>query len=599
MKFQKKIIVIYSVFAVIASLIVGTIYYLYNSTEYRDSEYQNMNVSSKMVLQQVDDMIQKMEDVSDYILSDPEVLDAIKTLSGGTDNDAYSPTYLSDSVDTIRESINTYYIWKNFNRVILFNQSGTVIAGRNIAGSVIDSTVSIEDLTWVGEATGFKGTPVIIGAHIDDWGKKTKPVVFSVVKEIQGSGLGFIEVQKKISDLDELFMTENQDTDIIVVRDNGELIYANNEDLATDSFLKAILSLSAGTSEIKNPDTGQKIAVSIQKSAETGVTVAAVRAVNITYQSLLEALPVTLIVVISFLVISFLYINITSKYVTEPIHELQKFMENTEIGNMDDEIQTKISNDEIESLYESYKAMLNRLNKSTLKEKRMSMLQLQAQFDLLQAQVNPHFLFNVLNVISTRGILAEDEVICEICDNLACMLRYATNTKEKHATVKEEIEYLNLYFTLLKYRYEHKLEYSIDLDAQIMDRELPKIVLQQVVENSIMHGYTNSNRVINIEVTGYCDQSKWYIKVHDNGDGFGENVIEEIYGKCRQARAKLSEERKNVEMEIGGMGLVNTYARLFLFYNESLIFELHSSESGTDVIIGAYITAKEEGESNV
>ena len=595
MKFQKKITIIYSVFAIIASLIVGIFYYLYDSNEYLDNEYQNMNISSKMVSQQVDDMIRKMEDVSDYILSDPKTLDAIKTLSDGTDNDAYSSTYISDSIDTIRESINTYYIWKNFNRVIVFNQSGIVIAGRNVSGTVVDLSVTIDDLDWIGQATGLKGTPVVIGAHIDNWGKKTKPVVFSVVKEIQGSGLGFIEVQKKVSDLDNLFLTENQDTDVIIIRDDGELIYTNNTDLATDTFCKTVRSLGAGTTEINNPDTGEKIAVSCQKSAETGVTVAVVRSVNITYQSFLEALPVTLVVIISFLLISFIYINISSKYVTEPIHELQKFMENTEIGNMDDEIQTRISNDEIESLYESYKAMLNRLNKSTVKEKRMSMLQLQAQFDLLQAQVNPHFLFNVLNVISTRGILADDEVICEICDNLACMLRYATNTKEKHATVIEEIEYLNLYFKLLKYRYEHKLEYSIELDAQIMDKELPKIVLQQVVENSIMHGYTNSNRVINIEVTGYCDENKWYIKVHDNGDGFGENVIEEIYEKCRQAKAKLSEERKNVEMEIGGMGLVNTYARLFLFYNESLIFELNSSERGTDVIIGAYISAKEEG----
>jgi len=595
MKFQKKITIIYSVFAIIASLIVGIFYYLYDSNEYLDNEYQNMNVSSKMVSQQVDDMIRKMEDISDYILSDPKTLDAIKTLSDGTDNDAYSSTYISDSINVVRESINTYYTWKNFNRVIVFNQSGIVIAGRNVSGTVVDPSVTIDDLDWIGQAAGGKGTPVVIGAHIDNWGKKTKPVVFSVVKEIQGSGLGFIEVQKKVSDLDNLFLTENQDTDVIIIRDDGELIYTNNTDLATDTFCKTVLSLGAGTTEIKNPDTGEKIAVSCQKSTETGVTVAVVRFVNITYQSVLEALPVTLVVIISFLLISFIYINISSKYVTEPIHELQKFMENTEIGNMDDEIQTRISNDEIESLYESYKAMLNRLNKSTVKEKRMSMLQLQAQFDLLQAQVNPHFLFNVLNVISTRGILADDEVICEICDNLACMLRYATNTKEKHATVKEEIEYLNLYFKLLKYRYEHKLEYSIELDAQIMDKELPKIVLQQVVENSIMHGYTNSNRVINIEVTGYCDENKWYIKVHDNGDGFGENVIEEIYEKCRQAKAKLSEERKNVEMEIGGMGLVNTYARLFLFYNESLIFELNSSEGGTDVIIGAYISAKEEG----
>jgi len=68
MKFQKKITIIYSVFAIIASLIVGIFYYLYDSNNYLDNEYQNMNVSSKMVSQQVDDMIRKMEDVSDYIL---------------------------------------------------------------------------------------------------------------------------------------------------------------------------------------------------------------------------------------------------------------------------------------------------------------------------------------------------------------------------------------------------------------------------------------------------------------------------------------------------------------------------------------------------
>lgn len=599
MRFQRKIAVIFSVFAVLAAIIVGVIYYYNESNEYRDNEYQNMNVSSKMVLQQVDDIIHKMEDVSDYILSDPDVLDAIKILADRPYSDSDSRTLINNSIDAVRESINTYYIWKNFNRVVVFNQSGTVIAGRNISDTIVDQAVTIDDLDWIGEAQGLKGAPVVIGAHVDDWGIRSRPVVFSVVKEIQGSGLGFIEVQKKITDLDNLFFTENQDTNIIILRDNGVLIYSNNADLATDTFLETVLTLEEGTTEIKNPDSGEKMAVSRQKSAETGVTVAVIRSVNITYQSVLEALPVTLIVVFSFLLISFIYINISSKYVTEPILELRKFMEKTEIGNIDDEIQTKISNDEIESLYESYKAMLSRLNKSTVKEKRMSMLQLQAQFDLLQAQVNPHFLFNVLNVISNRGILADDEVICEICDNLACMLRYATNTKEKHATVKEEIDYLYLYFRLLKYRYEHKLEYSIDLDEHIMDKVLPKIVLQQVVENSIMHGYANSNRVINIEVTGYCDESKWYIKVHDNGDGFGANIIEEIYEKCRQAKAKLSEERTNVEMEIGGMGLVNTYARLFLFYNEALIFELNSSQSGTDVVIGAYIIAKKEGEADV
>lgn len=599
MKFQKKIILIYSFFAVVASLIVGTIYYAYDSGRYRESEYQNLNVSAKVLSQQVDDTIQQMEAISSYILSDPEVLQAIKTLSSPNENGAYSSTYISDAIDSIRESINTDYIWKNFNRVVVFNQRGTVIAGRNVSNQVIDPTITIEDLTWIDQATGLKGIPVIIGAHTDEWGKKENPEVFSVVKEIQGSGLGYIEVQSKIEDLGTLFMTDSQDTNVLLIRNDGKLIYSNDMNLASDSFVDTVLSLKTGTTEVKNPDTGEIIAVSLQMSYETGVTVAVVKSVNITYDSILSALPITLAVVISFFLLSFIYINVSSKHVTEPIHQLQKFMENTEIGNMNDEIQAKISNDEIEALYESYKDMLSRLNKSSLKEKRMSMLQLQAQFDLLQAQVNPHFIFNVLNVISNRGVLANDEVICDICDNLACMLRYSTNTKEKYATVSEEIEYLKLYFALLKYRYEYKLEYSIDVDDKIMRQTLPKIVLQQIVENSILHGYGNSNRVIQINVSGHMDDKSWYIKVHDNGDGFEANLIEQTYEKCSQVKRKLSEERNNVEMEIGGMGLVNTYARLFLLYNDSLLFKISSSENGTDVIIGALISEEDKREDNV
>lgn len=307
---------------------------------------------------------------------------------------------------------------------------------------------------------------------------------------------------------------------------------------------------------------------------------------DVNMRAMSEALPVSIIILLGAFTLSLSYVYFTSRQLTRPIRQLQKFMETTQLDNMNAEIPEKISNDEIESLYISYRDVLERLRQSMVNEKRMSLLQLQAQFDLLQAQVNPHFIYNVLNVISNRGIMSDDEVICEICGELASMLRYATNTKEKYATVRDEIQYLDQYLHLLKYRYDYRLSYSINIDERLYGKILPKIILQQIVENAVVHGYAQSDDRIEIEVTGAVDEDRWYLKIHDSGCGISGEKQQELSRQIEQVRKKLTKDRSNVELEIGGMGLVNTYARLYLLYDGDLIFEI-TSHNGTDVVVGA------------
>lgn len=239
---------------------------------------------------------------------------------------------------------------------------------------------------------------------------------------------------------------------------------------------------------------------------------------------------------------------------------------------------------------------MHRLNESIVKERRMSLLQLQAQFDTLQAQVNPHFLYNVLNVISSRGIMDGDEEICEICGCLAAMLRYSTNTKERYATVEKELEYLERYIFLLKSRYEHRLEVEVDCEESVKQEQLPKIVLQQLVENSIQHGYNNSKNIMKIYVHGWRDETGWYFEVRDNGQGTTEEVREELNKKMRRIRKKIMSRGSSIELEIGGMGLANTYARMFLVYNGRAVFRIRNLEEGLSVIIGV---SEKEDEADV
>lgn len=199
-------------------------------------------------------------------------------------------------------------------------------------------------------------------------------------------------------------------------------------------------------------------------------------------------------------------------------------------------------------------------------------------------------------MISTRGLEDGDEGICEICGNLAGMLRYSTSNVERYAPVKDELDYMKRYVNLLQFRYEERIQVTITCDKSIEKEILPKIVLQQLIENSVLHGYNNEDVVMRIQVRGFRDNTGWYIRMEDNGEGIKEDVLHDLRRGIKEIREKIHVRNSAIEMEIGGMGLLNLYARLYLLYADKLVFELENTkERGTAVTIGV----KTEREANV
>ena len=266
---------------------------------------------------------------------------------------------------------------------------------------------------------------------------------------------------------------------------------------------------------------------------------------------------------------------------------VRKRMEKTQLSNLTDEIVIDSRDEDIRALTTAYQNLMFRLDHSLNLEKKLNLLQLQAQFDTLQAQINPHFLYNVLNVISSRGMKDNDEVICEICGRLADMLRYSTNTKTRYASIEEEVTYTEQYLYLIKVRYADKISLDTEVDGGIRAQIVPKTVLQQIVENSINHGFENNTGRMEITLRGFQKDGYWFLSVRDNGQGFREETLKDLNEKFEKTKKSLFEDRSNIELEIGGMGLVNTYARLLLIYSDSLVFELKNTEDGSEVLFGA------------
>lgn len=114
------------------------------------------------------------------------------------------------------------------------------------------------------------------------------------------------------------------------------------------------------------------------------------------------------------------------------------------------------------------------------------------------------------------------------------------------------------------------------------------------MENSISHGYENGYEIMRLEISGWQDQEGWYIRIRDNGDGFSEESLKYVRDEIMKLRLQISSIQRNVELEIGGMGNANTYARLYLLYSEQLIYRVGNHEQGAEVFLG--IRKSKEGE---
>lgn len=586
MKFRSRLILGYTILAIVASFLIGGFYNFYLKQRYQSNIYNNARIASTQVLNNLEDEMNKMEQAMLSLLSDLDVLQAIRNLSVKMANPEENIVTIAEGKQIVKNAVYTAYNLDNFYRVIVFNQYGYIAASSYMQDRLVDTEVKVKEIPWLNKVQGTKGKNILLPPHRDDWAAaENGRQVFSTVKEIQGKKLGFIEVQQSADYLKNILTFPNETVHGIILNKNREVFWAS-EKLDSENYSQYFETKDSVFEQV-NENTGTRELVCINSGKETGLRLITVQKWSDAALTVSNGLESAIIMGVSFLILSLCFIVFMAWYLTKPLQELCEKMEQTQLSNLTDKIEIQSSDADIQALTKAYQHLVERLSKSIQKEKKLSLLQLQAQFDTLQAQINPHFLYNVLNVISQRGMKNDDEVICEICGHLASMLRYSTNTKNRYASVREEMTYTQQYFYLIKARFEDRVKLNIDIEESILEEHVPKTVIQQITENCINHGFHNSTGIMCVTIRGYLKSGSWLIEISDNGQGFDEEALCILCEKMKVIRRRLFEERSNIELEIGGMGLINTYARLLLIYSDSLIFELKNTENGAMVVFGA------------
>jgi len=600
MRFQMKLLLTYSLFIVFLVIIIGGIFYKYSTGIFQDNAYSNISIISDKMSQQLDNVVHPLDFKTTELLSDQNALSSLAILATIDRDNLNNLIYINDAKQTIYSKLMTYSIDKNFYRVSFFNNRGDFLSSNYRANNLSgDLTKVIEKLAWKKTADEAEGKLILIPPHIDPWAVNgTK--VFSVARSVQwpSSGMGYVEIQEAYSVLENILsVPQNINTKVVAVLDNGEIFY--NDNIKDKALLKYYSSLAVSGNKAatvkKNIITHKDEIVVSTTSEYTGMKIVIAHDKSAVFKPLFLTVRATLAAGIIIIGVSFIYIYILSLRLTKPIRQLKEKIENTELVNLPEEITFESSLNEFVSLNNSFQRLRERLNDSVEREIKAQSLQMNANFDSLQAQINPHFIYNILNVLSNKGIETGDDEICEICDSIAAMLRYSTSTIKRSANIEEEIDHARNYLVLMKKRYEHRLEFDFDIEEVIYNETIPKMVLQPIVENSVNLNFEMGIKVVKINIKGYVRDGRWFIEIMDNGKGFTKEALNELEKKMKIMRNQIINGEPKVGLSIGGMGLINTYARLLLFYDNEFIFSLKNSTSGgAQVTIGSFISNPEE-----
>ena len=519
---QSTIMVSFSALMVIAVLI-----FLFIALNYtKNSIYENsINYTSQIINQvnyDIDSYVKYLENIS-YIVS----------TSSDVSNYLFNEEQTEEEMEDEKERILSQFKTILDSRSDIYNIAVVANNGRSILNDGEDEFteyINIKEQSWFKAALEAKDGTAISSSHVQNAIKSSYKWVIRLSKALtnynnaRNEGIFFVDLN--YTAISELCNNNNIGNKgyIFILDENGNIIYHPKQQLMYGGLItENVDDIMACEENYFN--TGDKI-YTISKSDKTGWTVVGAANTSELLKNNKQAQMMYLLVAAVLLLGVILISSIIAREITRPIRQLRDSMSMVEEGQFDKANVAVTAKNEIGSLSKSFNVMTERIhtlmeqNVYEQKQKRKS------EMKALQAQINPHFLYNTLDSIIWMSEAGQNEEVVLMTSALARLLRQSISNDKEQVTIAEEIEYVRSYLTIQKMRYKDKLEYSIEVSPEISHVMIIKFALQPLVENAIYHGLKYKETKGNLNIRGYERGDKAYITIADDGVGMEEAALE-------------------------------------------------------------------------
>lgn len=256
---------------------------------------------------------------------------------------------------------------------------------------------------------------------------------------------------------------------------------------------------------------------------------------------------------------------VISYYFTRPINDLLDTIDIIRKGNLSTTIEIK-GEDEFGKLKEHFNEMMESINEHITYEYKLGMENTLNELRALQAQINSHFMNNILQSIGTEALKSGSPKVYRLIVQLGSMMQYSMRNQNQIVTLSAELEYCKNFLELQRHRFDGNFEYWIETSDDVVHIPIPKVTLQPIIENCFIHGILENQDMGFVRVRCYTNNRRMIIEVEDNGVGM---TVEETDQLNQSFKGLMQQEA------IESIGLKNVYKRLYFYYQGEAKIEVY------------------------
>ena len=524
--------------------------------------------------------------------------------------------YLQDYLETVIKEEDDYVdggIGKNMRSYEMSSQafSDTLLSRADISSIMIFGkkkmllnrsmytyqrvALDYSKLDWYAKAVAKPQDAIITGPNRHSF-FDTDDEMISLSREVQsyenGTFRGVILINLNMNKITEICNSfqEKQENFICIINDKGELVYEQQNGKERFAFDEKENRQKLNTALERMKEScfrlnyrGEKYLVTRTDMKTTGWTLVSMVPYKSVMAETMAISGVMILAVVITLIVTLLLLNRILTGVVKPLKKLEKYMVQVNPDNMDQRMEI-LTDDEIGHLSMKFNQMMDRIR--NLKEQVIEEQEDKRKYELqaLQAQINPHFLYNTLDSIIWMAETNDSNIVA-MTEALAKLFRISLNKGNEEISLERELEHVKNYLIIQRMRYADKFTYEISVDPGVERCRTIKLILQPIVENCIYHGIKKKRGTGKITIRAYRREQNLIIEVSDDGCGMPKEI-------CRKI---LSDEIESENISGSGIGVKNVNERIQLRFGKKYGLS-YSSEEGVGTTV-TYVLPYNEGGS--
>lgn len=551
LKFQTKIFLLCLMVSLIPTSVLGVFCYNQLNTLLIEREQTALYDSIMQESLNISSQLSTYQSISEYIVWDSD-LNSVFQQTYGTNSQMYRA--YTQKIDPLFSTIK--HLNPGVTRITIFTDLDIYPSS-----GVLEPLDQIENYPWYQEVSD---TANALWVHsMEDNSLSVVQRFIDTPKNISAYLVLRINTEELFSNLTTLYSSSYG---VLVTDADGYPICQYH----TNDLQDTIMSFPKLTGDTLSDSTNNNYIVETVKEQNSDWTYYIIRPIETVRAATQIIISTTLIIIVFCLFFIFLFSYLLSHSLVQPLEKLTKNIKQVASGNYEIAV-IPHSSDEVGQLIDNFTYMVHQLNQLINETLKSKIAQQKMQFRALQAQINPHFLYNTLSLINSQSILVGHPEIGLPARYMATFYRTSLNKGKDLILVKEELENIKSYINIQLLMHSDSFDVYYDIDEDILSFSMPNLMLQPLVENAIIHGidYLETNRRGRLEITAKASGENLFFIITDNGCGIPEDKL-----------ANILLEQTN------GYGIKNVHTRAQLQYGSEYGLSYKSRVgSGTEVTL--------------